>query len=156
LGRRVRELAVISKFAALTDTLIFTLGAAGVPHSGAAGGNGSASILASGTQTIGTLTANGSNGSAFAAASDYATYGAALIGTPGGTASGGDINITGQKGGNAYAVGVGDGGNASFPGQGGASGLARGAAGVGYNIPLGNPGVPGGLLIAWFADAPTS
>ena len=44
------------------NTLIFTRGAAGTAWTAGNGANGSASILASGTQTIATLTANGSNG----------------------------------------------------------------------------------------------
>jgi hypothetical protein len=140
------------------NTLTFTRGNAGAPVSGNNGGNGSASTLASGTQTIATLTANGSNGSAYVGAADMASYSNTGIGTPGGTATGGDLNVTGQRGGNAYAVsydaGSGAiGSNASWPGQGGASAFARGAAGVAYNSPLGNPGIPGGLIIAWFNDA---
>ena len=75
------------------NTLALTIGTAGT--GGTAGANngtaGGASILASGTQTISTLTANG-GGAGNGASSSFGAAGA------GGTATGGDANITGQGG----------------------------------------------------------
>jgi len=101
----------------------------------------------SGTQTISTLTANGSNGTPGGSAQIPVVQGGA-----GGTASGGDINITGQNGGSVI-------GSVADPtynyittsiGQGGSNFFSKGADG-GY--PNGNPGTPGGLIIHWFGDA---
>lgn len=117
------------------NTLIFTRGAAGVAPSG----NGGNTILASGSQTIATLTAGGSNGTPLGT-------GGAVPGSAGGTATGGDINCTGQRGGNAITSG---GGN--MPGIGGTMGLARGVDGSASG---GNPGIPGGMIIAWYNNAP--
>jgi hypothetical protein len=113
-------------------TLTYTRGAAGV----ASGGNGGASTLVSGTQTIATLTANGSVGG----------------GTAGGTATGGDINITGQSGALTIPI-YGDtgGGVIGQVGQnvgiGGRNGFAYGPDGSYYSP--GNAGNPGGLIIEW-------
>jgi hypothetical protein len=129
------------------NTLAYTRGAAGAATTGN-GGNGGASILASGTQTIATLTANGSNGS---------TNGMADAGSAGGTATGGDINKTGQTGiastptygtiGGGTTVGL---VGSSPPGVGGRNELASGVDGT-FNSP-GNPGNPGGLIIFWYND----
>jgi hypothetical protein len=121
-------------------TLAFTLGAAGAPdtYPGAKGGDGSASILASGTQTIATLTANGSIGST--------TNGTA--GSAGGTATGGDVNRTGQTGGFAYKYSPDGTTFTVLPGVGGQTALARGPDGSHSNP--GPAGIPGGLIIAWF------
>jgi len=126
------------------NTLIFTRGTAGVVGATSPGNNGTASTLASGTQTIGTLTANGSNGSAIA--------GLQSTGTPGGTATGGDINVTGQSGGSNAQIPVGDpaiGAYMSWQTLGGSNFFSKGADG-GY--PNGNPGTPGGLIIFWLGD----
>lgn len=115
------------------NTLTFTFGVGGAaptyPNPGVKGGD---TILASGTQTITTLTAHGSNGT---------SYGAGA-GSFGGSATGGDINKTGQTGG---AGGM-------APGVGGAYGLSRGPDGS-SNTTTGNFGTPGGLVIAWYNDA---
>jgi hypothetical protein len=113
------------------NTLTFTFGVGGAapsyPNPGVKGGD---TILASGTQTIGTLTAHGSNGSSAAA------------GSLGASATGGDINKTGQTGGPG----------GTYPGVGGAYGLSRGPDGS-SSTTSGNPGTPGGLVIAWYNDA---
>jgi hypothetical protein len=117
------------------NTLAFTHGAGGVTQNNGAGAwygqPGGASILASGTQTISTLTANGSNGS---------NYGSGP-GSTGGTATGGDVNYTGQSGSPSAPDG-------SFPGIGGARLYSRGPDGS--NAVQGTPGLPGGMIIAWF------
>lgn len=87
------------------QTLALTVGAAA-----AAGGNGGNSILASGTATIATLTANGGIGG----------------GGSGGTATGGDLNIVGQIG--SVPGGGMTGGGRSAGGKGGTSGA--GAVGI--------------------------
>jgi hypothetical protein len=127
------------------NTFIYTQGAAGgagtsggSPTAGTAGGT---TTLASGTQSIPTMTCNGSFGSPAATAAN-GNYG----GTPGGTASGGNlINLTGQSG--ASSVGTASGGTA-YPGAGGVTFYSIGANGTGPSA--GNPGNPGGLKITWF------
>ena len=116
------------------NTLTFTLGAAGVATAGA-GGNGGDTILASGTQTITTLTARGSHGTPLAAAQGP--------GSIGGSASGGDTNRTGQTGGPSIGA---------IPGVGGAFAYSHGPDGS-TSVSIGNNGNPGGLVIAWFNDA---
>lgn len=69
------------------NTLTVTVGAGGTPVSNAAGGNGAATTVASGTQTISTITANGGNGGA--ASTDPGPGSGAPIST------GGDINGAG-------------------------------------------------------------
>jgi hypothetical protein len=64
-------------------------------------------------------------------------------GSAGGTATGGDINRTGQTGGFSHGT--------PAPGVGGVMGLARGPDG---SAGSGNAGIPGGLIIAWFNNAP--
>lgn len=119
------------------DTLTFTLGAAGIA-TGGAGGNGGDTILASGTQTIATLTARGSHGTPLAAAQGP--------GSIGGSASGGNVvNRMGQTGGPSIG---------SIPGVGGAFAYSHGPDGS-TSLSLGNNGNPGGLVIAWFNDALT-
>ena len=120
------------------NTLAYTQGAAGTAGTSAPGngGNGGTTTLASGTQAISTLTCNGSNGSAGA-------NGTSGFGTNGATATGGDINVTGQTGTNGAAFGAGSlnpGGNNFF---------SIGADGVNANS-AGNAGNPGGLTISWF------
>jgi hypothetical protein len=112
------------------NTLIFTRGVGGNPTSPY---DGTASILASGTQTIATLTANGSK---------YASTSAV-----GGTATGGDINLKGQSGGSATPNAPGT-YNYYPPGIGGSTMLAHGVDGVTSGVSL-NAGQAGGLLIAW-------
>jgi hypothetical protein len=115
-------------------TLTFTRGAGGVPALGP-GGNGGDTILASGTQTIATLTASGSHGTGYG-------VGSPVPGSLGGTATGGDINHTGQSGGWATV---------NVPGVGGARGLSRGADGT-ISTTLGVAGIPGGMIIHWYSD----
>lgn len=122
------------------NTLVFTQGAAGAAGtSSTPGGNGGTTTLASGTQSIGTLTCNGSNGSAVGATGTGGTNG-----TPGATATGGDINITGQNGS----------GTANVPGAdvapGGINFFSIGANGINLTGTFpGNQGNPGGLKITW-------
>ena len=74
-----------------TQTLIYTVGTA----------SGTASTLASGTLTITTITANsGTNGAGTAYAASITAGGA------GGTATNGDVNITGEQGGYSYGSGT--------------------------------------------------
>lgn len=130
------------------NTVVYTQGALGAAGAATptAGGNGGASTLATGTQTITTLTANGSNGSA------AAVTGSTSAGTAGGTATNGDWNAPAVSGGpgfladlNAIAAsaalgGFGGGGPSCAPG-------AAGTAGTGV---AGNAGNPGRLTIWWF------
>ena len=122
------------------NTLAFTCGAAGAVVGGN-GGSGSASTLASGTQTISTLTANGTTGTVLG---DIATQ----AGSAGGTATGGDLNLTGQSGGYNLPNGPN-----SYPGTGGGGpGLGRGPDGSTFTFtPTGRAGFPGGLTIAWYS-----
>ncbi len=115
------------------NTLTYTQGAFGAAGVGSAGGNGGTTTLASGSQAISTLTCNGSNGSAASTTNS--------LGTAGGTATGGDVNITGQHGGNTAAV------NLIFPG--GSNFFSTGANGAPGSSP-GNAGNSGGLLITWY------
>jgi hypothetical protein len=126
------------------NTLALTIGAAGTagsttPTSGGAGGN---STLASGTQTITTLTANGGGGGQLAS-------GAGVTGTggAGGTATNGDANPPGQNGLAASAVAVaGTGGMTALGlGVGGAGGHATSATGV-----AGIAGTAGICIIEWY------
>lgn len=101
------------------NTLALTVGAAG-----SVSGNGGNSTLASGTQTISTLTANGGTTSA-----------------PG-TATGGDFNFSGQLGSVPS--------NTRSPG--GVTGLGRGVGGQGGgfgNSPAATAGTIGGCIIEW-------
>jgi hypothetical protein len=123
-------------------TLIYTRGAAGVPTN-SAGGNASDSTLASGTQTIATLTAGGSHGTALGMSIPTA-------GSVGGVATGGDINRAGQNGG--WSLPIGGDVPTMIPGAGGVMGLARGPDGT-QSTTLGNAGFPGGLVIAWFNNS---
>lgn len=123
------------------NTLALTIGAAGTITANANGGLGGNSTLASGTQTISTLTANGGAGGGGAGVNG-------LAGGAGGTASGGDFNITGQKGGFGASdvadswmiltVGGMSGGGRSVGGNGGAGGN-------------GTVGIIGGCLIEWYS-----
>ena len=126
--------------------LIYTQGAAGAGGTTPAnnGGNGGASSLASGTQTITTLTANGSTGSL----GQSLYYG---LGTAGGTAVNGDLNLTGQAGGmatydtNDMVIIGGDGGSTAY------SFGARGVTITGNASQAGNAGQTGGCQIWWYA-----
>jgi hypothetical protein len=121
-------------------TLTYTQGMGGTAGAaGGAGGNATPTTLSSGTQTIGTLTCNGSNGSA-------GVTNAESSGTLGGSASGGDLNVTGQSGVSPGGLGSGTG---PMINPGGLTGGSRGADGIGNVIAAGNPGNPGGLMITW-------
>lgn len=119
------------------STLVYTQGAAGTAGTagglgaGGTGGTGGTTTLASGTQTISTLTCNGSPGSDGNG-----------NGSVGGTASGGDVNIKGQSGVNAAASGTAPGGRNFF------------SVGIDGYTPsgnvAGNPGNPGLLVIMWY------
>jgi hypothetical protein len=128
-------------------TLIYTQGAAGTAGTGSgAAGNGGAggnSVLASGTQTIATLMANGSAGSLRITANNNG------LGTVGGAATGGDLNITGQSGTPGFITT----GGLLQAGVAGSTAITRGSAGV--TTTTGNAGRPGGMIIAWFNDAKT-
>lgn len=122
--------ALIKYLSSLTagNTLSYTHGAGGTANN-----NGGNSSLASGTQTITTLTANGgikgnNNGTTPAA---------------GGTATNGDLNISGST-----AVGT-----AASNAPPVASALGRGFAGRGGSVasPTGTAGDPGGCEIEWFS-----
>jgi hypothetical protein len=81
------------------NTLALMIGAAGAAGTASpltAGGNGGSSTLASGTQTIGTLTGGGSPGTASAPGTVYPN--SDNSGGAGGTASGGDFNLNGAPG----------------------------------------------------------
>jgi len=113
------------------NTLIFTRGN-GTPSSAT---SATVTTLASGTQTIGTLTCNpGLSGG----------YGAG--GGTGGTATGGDINMNGGKGASATPQDYSNPAGSYNTGPGGVNMFARGADGD-------QPGPNGGMLIAWFQDA---
>jgi len=111
------------------NTLIYTQGGAGAGGAGA-GGNGGTTTLASGTQTISTLTCNGSVGTASGIG----------IGGVGATATGGDINITGQSGQGST--------NSNDNSPGGRNFYSIGADGA--TNANGNNGNPGGLIIEWY------
>jgi|SRR5580765_293213 len=118
-------------------TLMFTRGAGPpAPAYPNPGSNGGDTILASGTQTIATLTAGGSHGTGLG-------IGSPVPGSVGGTATGGDINHTGQSGGWATI---------NVPGVGGARGLSRGADGT-ISTTTGVAGISGGMIIHWYSDA---
>jgi hypothetical protein len=121
------------------NTLIYTQGGAGAAGTNAPGngGNGGTTTLASGTQTITTLTCSGSNGSL--GTSSQST------GTVGGTATNGDLNITGQSGVSMVAATPLNG--CTLPGGRNVFSIgADGATATGQ----GNAGNPGGLAITWF------
>jgi hypothetical protein len=96
----------------------------------AAGGSGNPTTLASGTQIISTLTCNcGFNNTG------------GFWGADGGTATGGDINITGQAGGIGYYDTV---STYGYGGSGGVNFYSKGGGGSAPTLPT-----PGGLLIQW-------
>lgn len=123
------------------NTLSLTVGAAG----SSAGGNGGATSLASGTQTITTLTANGGTGS---------TAGS----TAGGTTTNGDADShTGSRGGGVaatFAVGGATEYGYSFIGSGfntaGTLGVVGFGCGAGSDGSAGVAGGPGLALFWWY------
>src|SRR5882762_1878560 len=127
------------------NTLAYTEGAGGAAGTSGGGnaGNGTASTLASGTQSISTLTAGASNGSL-----GNGTQNTTTSGTAGGTASGGDENINGLNGFPPAAqvistLSVTGGWGHRTPG---AHGLVTTTAST-----IGNAGRNGNLTIEWFA-----
>lgn len=125
-----------------SNTLAFTSGAAGTAGntSGSAGGNGGSSTLASGTQSITTLTASGGGGGSGTVASNNPT---------GGTGTNGDLNVTGQDGG---WVGSGNPTNGKNPGGHSAFGLSVGGNGGRNNAAAtaGVAGTAGLLIVEWY------
>jgi hypothetical protein len=116
------------------NTLTVTVGSGGTGVSNAAGNSGTPSTVASGTQTITTLTGGAGNGAP----------NAVQPGIPGG-ATNGDINLsggigTGQAGGSTT---VGGNGAASYWGGGGGFGVGA-AGGVAVNPGAGGGGAGGG------------
>lgn len=126
------------------NTLAYTQGAAGAAGSATpgAGGNGGTTTLASGTQTISTLTCNASNGSAAANTSN--------AGTAGATATGGDLNITGASGSDGFLDGNSVQAHGGAPGSTGTSVGAQGKGTTSTNV-AGNAGNAGHLIIYWFS-----
>lgn len=113
------------------NTIAVTVGAGGTGVSATTGNAGSASTIASGTQTITTVTANGGNGGF--------TIGVVSAGGAGATVStNGDINGAGNAGNTAYAGNVGGGGGATY--LGGSGNPAGGSAG---NAAVANTGSGG-------------
>jgi hypothetical protein len=138
--------ALVKTLTGLTagNTLALTVGAAGAagattPGNGGAGGN---STLASGTQTITTLTANGGGGGGLA--SGAGAVGAAATG---GSATNGDFNFSGTNSvpvASTSVAGV-QGSTGMGFGLGGAPGHSTSATGV-----AGTAGTIGGCLIEWY------
>lgn len=138
------------------NTLALTVGAAGTagattPTNGGAGGN---STLASGTETITTLTANGGSGGVAANGASTTSLGGA-----GGTATNGDLNIVGQAG---HAAQLGAATVEStvvtefVAGPGGTTGLGLSVGGKGGDASSGTGvagiiGIVGGCVIAWYS-----
>jgi hypothetical protein len=136
------------------NNIAYTSGAGGTGSNNAAGGNGgSSTFVAPG----GTLTANGGTGG------PVGTTNAAQIGTSGGTASGGTLNITGDSGG-ASPGGAPSGAGASTPyGAGGGpvnTTTVNGNAGTGFGsggggaanantTHAGGNGAPGCIIIEY-------
>jgi len=123
------------------QTLVYTVGTA----------SGTASTVASGTLTITTITANsGTNGAGTAYANSITAGGA------GGTATNGDVNITGEQGGYSYGSGTtvqtnfgGKGGDCPGFGSGGAAVAIVATAGVqGNGFGAGGGGAHGSATAA--------
>ena len=131
------------------NTLTYTQAAGGLAGvvSPGSGGNAGATTLSSGTQVISTLTCNGSPGTAFGtAAGNNNTSGSA-----GASATGGDINLTGQMGTSAAPLAVNGSISTYVAGTGGKNFFSRGADGIVGNPSAGNPGQTGGLIITWYS-----
>lgn len=121
-------------------TLALTIGAVGSAGSTSLGGNGGTSTLASGTQTISTLTANGGTGSA------VPTVAAVPGGAGAAISTGGDLNLAGRQG-------SGGGGTTSkLAGGGGACpGGLGGGGGAGTGSLAGNAGEASACSIEWYS-----
>lgn len=138
------------------NTIVVTVGAGGTGVSAAAGNNGAASTIASGTQTITTVTGNPGLGGASQAAVPAGGGGGAAISTNG------DINGAGVPGHVAYSTAAGTPGGSTFLGgagtvAGGSSagnaavantGSGGGGAGAGANNAGGNGG-SGIVIFEW-------
>ena len=114
------------------NTLSYSVGAAGTASDGATGGNGGDSTVSSGTQTITTITGGGGVGGYGGGTGPY------VVGGLGGTATNGDLNLSGNCGGDA--------GDTDIAGHGGGSiwgGAGRGANSVGAAV-YATAGVSGG------------
>lgn len=137
------------------NTLAVTIGAGGTGVSNASGNNGGNSTVASGTQTIATITANGGTGGQ--ASTDPGPGGGALIST------GGDINGGGNPGLFVNtASGFGGGGGATFLGGAGGyvgsstlglaavanTGSGGGGSGIGATN-VGGAGAAGIVIFEW-------
>lgn len=124
--------------------LTLTVGAAGSAGTTTVNaGNGGNSSLASGTETISTLTANGGGGGKSNQSINTLDY------PSGGTASGGDLNMTGQQG----TVSPGDVNGAVPDVDGGLAGFGMGRGGRGRATSGANNGYAGdagGCIIMWF------
>jgi len=130
------------------NTLTYTRGAAGLagdPSGTINGSGGGTSTIGSGTQTIpATLTAGGSAGSA--GTSSTGSWNT-TNGTAGGSASGGDLNLAGCSGTDAFS----DTTDASImKGHGASNVYSAGADGAVSSNSVGNPGRVGGCIIWWF------
>lgn len=135
------------------NTLAYTqaaAGTAGPSGGGSPGGNASATTLASGTQTITTLTANGSNGTAGMSGTCVSNMNP---GSAGATATNGDFNATGQAGASGVCLNdITDTTNIALGGRGGVNFMSIGADGIAATSTntAGKAGVAGGLIIMWF------
>jgi len=138
------------------NTLVLTIGAAGSGAGGTNtnGGAGGNSTLASGTQSITTLTANGGSGG------DGAGTGQVGNIVSGGTCTNGDFNIQGQSG-TASGEGInimsmggsslfGHGGLQNSPASGAAAGVGFGGGGSGHDG-AGANGTAGCAVFEWYA-----
>lgn len=139
------------------NTLTVTVGTGGIVTSGAAGGNGVASSVASGTQVITTITANGGNGGGSAA-------GVLIGGTGAAVGTGGDLNLAGITAANAAPIAtmsnwggqgapsiLGGGGSSAFAGA-GVAGTAFGSGGSGAGggaARAGGVGANGIVIFEW-------
>lgn len=140
------------------NTLTVVVGSGGAGVNGAPGNAGVASAVSSGTQVIATVTGNPGGGGG---------TGTALGGT-GGTATGGDLNLsgnsgtfelvtasngTGQLGAPSFWGGGGAGGaSGANPGSiGGAPGAGGGGGGGGTGNTLGGAGANGAVIFEWVA-----
>ena len=101
------------------NTLAVTIGSAGIPVSSGSATDGTASTVASGTQTISTITGGGGTGGIWTNTAGYGDPGGA-----GGTASGGTLNIQGNPGG----VGGNSGSGNNYTSAGGSSWFGSGGA----------------------------
>jgi hypothetical protein len=138
------------------NTIAVTIGAGGTPTAGANGGNGTSSIIASGTQSITTVTAFGGSGGLITG-NDAGGAGAVI-------STNGDINVGGNPGA-AASVANNDGGNGGPSTLGGAglgglpnaaggaptanSGSGGGGGGLGAGNALGAAGAAGIIIFEW-------